>query len=287
MPGPNAARGPFPRRRPAHRREILLRVGPALLTLGVALLLLATACRTQRPYPPPGGTERGIASWYGEPFQGRQTASGEIFDTYELTAAHRTLPFQTLVEMVNLDNGRRVVVRINDRGPFVRGRIVDLSYAAARRIDMVGPGTARVELRVLGPGQPPDRRPLEPPIVTVASAPPSEPPDTVPSHRPPSPGRRTAGPPRIMQPLPVQRYTVQVGAFQDPHLAAALRDELSHRYRDVVVASDGVWHRVQVGSYARRPAAEDVQRELHRLGFTALVVPLAEGVSRRGRRGTP
>ena len=96
-----------------------------------------------------GSTETGIASWYGVPYHGRPTASGEIFDMEKLTAAHRALPFQTWVEVTNLSNGKQVDVRITDRGPFVRGRIIDLSMAAARQIDMVRAGTARVRLKVI------------------------------------------------------------------------------------------------------------------------------------------
>lgn len=107
-----------------------------------------------RPYLPPtpvlpGGIQMGMASWYGKEFHGKRTASGEIFNMYAFTAAHRTLPFGTYARVRNLDNGRSVVVRINDRGPFTKGRIIDLSYAAARAIGMVGPGIARVVLNVL------------------------------------------------------------------------------------------------------------------------------------------
>ncbi len=98
-----------------------------------------------------GATETGIASWYGAPYHGRRAASGEIYDMEQLTAAHRTLPFQTWVEVTDLDNGKRVNVRIIDRGPFVSGRIIDLSLAAARQIEMVGPGIARVKLKVIKP----------------------------------------------------------------------------------------------------------------------------------------
>lgn len=95
--------------------------------------------------------ETGIASWYGDPYHGRPTASGEIFDKEQFTAAHPSLPFQTWVEVTDLDNGKKVTVRIIDRGPFVKGRIIDLSLAAAREIGMVGPGTARVKLKVIAP----------------------------------------------------------------------------------------------------------------------------------------
>lgn len=93
--------------------------------------------------------ERGEASWYGPGFHGKTTANGEIYDMNAMTAAHKKLPFDTVVEVLNRDNGRRVRVRINDRGPFVRGRIIDLSRAAAERIGMIGPGTARVEVTIV------------------------------------------------------------------------------------------------------------------------------------------
>ena len=94
-------------------------------------------------------TERGEASWYGGKFQGRLTASGEKFDTNMLTAAHKTLPFNTIVEVRNLENNKIVHVRINDRGPFVEGRIIDLSRAAASKLNMVGAGLAKVEIRII------------------------------------------------------------------------------------------------------------------------------------------
>lgn len=98
--------------------------------------------------------EEGMASWYGGKFQGRRTASGEIFDTNQLTAAHKTLPFGTLVLVTSLDNGKTVVVRINDRGPFVAGRIIDLSRAAAESIGMTGRGVARVRIQPPRAGRP-------------------------------------------------------------------------------------------------------------------------------------
>ncbi len=126
----------------------------------VAMLLLALAavalsgCATTRSATkaPPGHTERGLASWYGPGFHGRRAANGEVYDMHDLTAAHRTLPFDTVVEVRNRDNGRHVTVRINDRGPFVKGRVIDLSYEAARQLEMIGPGVARVELRVVRMG---------------------------------------------------------------------------------------------------------------------------------------
>jgi rare lipoprotein A len=92
--------------------------------------------------------QRGIASYYGRDFHGKRTASGEIYDMNGISAAHRTLPFRTILEVTNLDNGRKVTVRVNDRGPFVAGRIIDLSVGAARELRMLKAGTAMVEIRV-------------------------------------------------------------------------------------------------------------------------------------------
>ena len=96
-----------------------------------------------------GYEERGIASWYGHPYHGRATASGEIYDMEKLTAAHPRLPFGVTTRVVNLANGKSVEVRINDRGPFVKGRIIDLSRAAARQIDLLAPGITPVRLKVI------------------------------------------------------------------------------------------------------------------------------------------
>ena len=116
---------------------------------------------TMRPYTVNGvryyptvvevGTKyRGIASWYGPNFHGKKTSNGEIYNMHDFTAAHKTLPMNTMLKVTNLDNGKSTVVRVNDRGPFVGNRIIDLSYAAAKKIGMVGRGTAPVEIEVLG-----------------------------------------------------------------------------------------------------------------------------------------
>ncbi len=99
--------------------------------------------------------DTGIASWYGPDFHGRATANGETYNMNDLTAAHRTLPFNTMLRVENLDNGRSVVVRINDRGPYVGNRVIDLSRRAAQEIDMIGPGTARVALYLIREGDRP------------------------------------------------------------------------------------------------------------------------------------
>ena len=126
------------------------------LPILIASIILAGACaQPKAPSTSPASidrrpTETGQASWYGKAHHGQRTASGEPFDMHSLTAAHRTLPFGTIVRVTNLGNGRSVDVRINDRGPFRHGRIIDLSYEAAGRLGIVSTGTARVEIKVIG-----------------------------------------------------------------------------------------------------------------------------------------
>ncbi len=124
-----------------------LRSFPFLLVLGVSSC--APPPKTVPSVFPPGGAEVGLASWYGPGFHGRPTSSSEIYNMHDMTAAHPTLPFGTWVMVTNLENDRTAVLRINDRGPFVKGRIIDLSRAAASVLGMIGPGTARVRLEVL------------------------------------------------------------------------------------------------------------------------------------------
>ena len=134
-------------------------VSIAMLTASLA----ATSCggkkiKAAKP-PRTGSTESGIASWYGHPYHGRRAANGETYDMEKLTAAHRTMPFDTWVRVTNLSNERTVDVRIQDRGPFVHGRIIDLSRAAAREIELIGPGTAKVRLTVIRPPKDVQRQP--------------------------------------------------------------------------------------------------------------------------------
>jgi rare lipoprotein A len=171
----------------------------------------ATGCRKKSPrIPTPSPVavpreETGIASWYGHPYHGRRTANGEVYDMNQLTAAHRTRPFGSWVRVRNLQNGKTVDVRINDRGPFVRGRIIDLSRKAARKIDMIGPGTAKVRVRTLA-GPPPAKSKRD--DAEVSRTP------TGRSEKPPSP----------------EAFAVQIGAFANLANAELLRDETDAAY---------------------------------------------------------
>lgn len=191
------------------------------------LVLLAAGCASSRPRTAGNTYQRGIASWYGPGFHGRYTASGERYDMQAMTAAHQTLPFGTIVEVRNLENGAVARVRINDRGPFKKNRILDLSQAGARALGLLGPGTALVELVAVG-----------------------------------------------VEPMGPRAYAVQVGAFQEAASATDLAARLRPDFPAVAVRSDDVWHRVQVGEFTDRDAAEALGARLRALGFGALVVPL-------------
>ena len=134
--------------------------GPVYEVYGTKYTVLGTSS---------GYKERGVASWYGKKFHGRLTSSREPYDMYEMTAAHKTLPLPTYVKVRNLRNDRAIVVRVNDRGPFVHNRIIDLSYAAALKLDMVRDGTSLVEVTAISFDEPPGDRPVR---VVEPAAPP-------------------------------------------------------------------------------------------------------------------
>ncbi|UCF80455.1 MAG: septal ring lytic transglycosylase RlpA family protein [Acidobacteriota bacterium] len=191
--------------------------------------------RKAPPSPAPvseGWREEGIASWYGKPFHGRRTASGEIYDMHKMTAAHRTLPFQTMVRVTNRTNGRSTTVRITDRGPFIKGRIIDLSRAAAKELDMIVSGTAPVVVQVIS--------------------------GRTPAPSPSSPSARSG-------------YTVQAGAFSLRENAERFRRELEAHFRNVyVTAFEDVW-RVRVGPYSSEDEAYRAQARLLAMGHDAFV----------------
>jgi len=240
----------------------------AFFTACFALALLAGCGRSSRrsaahlpnpPQPAPtGSTEMGIASWYGHPYHGRPTASGEIYDMESLTAAHRTLPFQTWLDVTNLSNGKHVEVRVTDRGPFVDGRIIDLSHAAAREIDLLRTGTARVRLKVIEPPRslPPRETDAENPLDSPALS------------AQPSPLRQTS-----------VHYTVQAGAFADRNRADALKEsiavQLGTSYSVRVAGPAGLpplWH-VLIGRGLSTDDATVLADKVRQIAGTALVLP--------------
>lgn len=213
------------------------------------------------PAAEPGYSETGVASWYGDKFHGRPTASGEVFDQTALSAAHPTLPLPSLVQVTNLATGAEVIVRVNDRGPFTQGRIIDVSRRAAEVLGFVGAGEARVHVRYLGPAP---RR-----VGDVSEAGPQ------PAPRATAPTQRAA-----QHAAGEGRYVVQVGAFG----AAANATRAQQRVRaagaariEVSRAGARTVHKVQVGPWASRAEAEAAQRRIADLGFDdALIVAVAQ-----------
>jgi rare lipoprotein A len=186
-----------------------------------------------------GYRERGIASWYGPDFHGGTTSSGERYDMYAMTAAHKSLPLPSYVRVTNLANGRSVVVRVNDRGPFKKGRIIDLSYVAAARLDMIRDGTATVEVVSIGPGS-------APPPVTAA---------------------------------PAARLYAQAGAFADERNARQLAERLQAAgitdvSMDAVRSSGRDLYRVRVGPLASVAAYDALLARLRSAGFDNVMLAL-------------
>jgi rare lipoprotein A len=189
-----------------------------------------------------GYVERGIASWYGTKFHGRLTSSREPYDMYAMTAAHKTLPLPTFVRVTHLDNGRSVIVRVNDRGPFHADRIIDLSYAAAVKLGIHIQGTGKVEVRAIDPEHP-----------ELAEVP-----------------RRRA--PAIIQPL-----YVQVGAFSTrdnaQRVARRLRDaDIDSVFLDRVRVAGRLLHRVRIGPLQRVAEADAMSERLRQLGLNSITI---------------
>jgi len=206
--------------------------------------------------------EEGIASWYGPTFHGQETANGEIFDARQLTAAHTTLPLPSLVEVTNLENGRRLVLRVNDRGPFVPGRIIDVSDAAARALGFREQGTARVRVRFLRLA---DARGT-PPAPTASNSPEPNPPAQTAALVRPNPSLAEPSAPGTGVCAPT--VFVQVGAFADParaHHHATRLSWLGPARIEWVDTQVGRLGRVQV---AVRPGAErELLRRLLDMGY--------------------
>lgn len=226
-----------------------------------------------------GHVERGLASWYGPKFHGRRTSSGERFDMYAMTAAHKTLPLATYAEVVNLQNGRSTVVKINDRGPFKHGRVVDLSYAAAKQIGVVQPGVALVELRAIDPVRPPESTDVGP-MVAAAEPPTSPPPTAAIAEEAAAPAASTPAPsPVLLADAGSETggsgsgLYLQVGAFGDRLNAEELRKRLVRQLAEQVHVrtADGSrapLYKVHVGPLPSRKEARDVSQQLASLGLT-------------------
>ncbi|MDP9083801.1 MAG: septal ring lytic transglycosylase RlpA family protein [Pseudomonadota bacterium] len=201
-----------------------------------------------------GYVERGVASWYGPGFHKVRTSTGESYDMYGMTAAHKTLPLPAYVRVTNLQNGRSVVVRVNDRGPFVGNRIIDLSYTAALKLDMLHNGTAIVEVRTIEPtlAQQIITASLSP--VGVASAPLAPPAASGPAALAPAPpaAASTAASDALAPPAAASSLFIQAGAFSDPANAQRLAEKLrGGNYGKIFVRDDQIagrrMYRVRIG----------------------------------------
>lgn len=227
------------------------------------------------PMNEPDYDEVGVASWYGPNFHGKAAATGETYDQMAMTAAHPTLPIPSLVRVTNLENGRSVIVRLNDRGPFVDDRIIDMSKAAAQALEMTGKGTAKVRVQYVGP---------------APAAPNATPPNLSPAVASYAPAAQqvsqTASEIRKSMPSPVSRppalqtsaargYLLQAGAFADLSNAYALRDKVAAAGPTSIVegqSSSLRLYRVMIGPWALREDAERAQVLLAETGLKALVV---------------
>lgn len=241
----------------------------AWVAVVAALWGCGTAVRPPAPEPPVvRGVQVGLASWYGPGFHGRQTANGEVYNQYDITAAHKTLPLGTRAMITNLANGRAVEVRINDRGPFIPPRVLDLSYGAAKVLGLVGPGVGEVRIEVLeyGLGRPSRRRRPAPAVdvetVEVARAPAPPPPRPAPPQQPPP------EPPR-------GSYAVEIATLTDAGRAAHLRGVIGRRFPEAHVtpldAADGRYYRVRIGPYPARDVALAQAEQVTRLGYPAIL----------------
>lgn len=207
---------------------VVTRAWAVLLTV-----IVVAGCARAPVRPQAYGPQVGIASWYGPKFHGRRTASGEVYDMHQLSAAHRTLPLGSWVQVTNLENGRSIQVRVNDRGPFVRGRIIDLSYAAAQSLGMVRQGLARVSVWPL-------------------QAPPS----------------RLAGSPRAYT-LQVGAFSAEGNALT---MKSRLDGVTSGAYISKIGVDGQTYYRVRVGNFDNREAARRVALQLATHGYTVILI---------------
>ncbi|MEM6821847.1 MAG: septal ring lytic transglycosylase RlpA family protein [Verrucomicrobiota bacterium] len=204
------------------------------LCVGAGLVVGFVSCTHFDPTEP---TPEGLwtASWYGEPFHGRKTASGEVYNMHGKTAAHKTLPMGSRLRVTNPKNGRSTIVTINDRGPFVKGRDLDLSYGAAKQIDMIQEGVIPVEVEILGTNR--------------------------------SYTQETN--------TPAQGHAIQVASFQKERAAQQLKSQLSRDYSSVRIVeaqqSGNTYYRVLVGKFKSPNQAESTLRRLKSAGYSPLL----------------
>ncbi len=211
---------------------------------------------------PKGYVERGLASWYGPDFQGKRTSSGETYDMYKMTAAHKTLPLPTYVKVTNLENGRSVVVKVNDRGPFKKGRIIDLSYVAAAKLGIVDNGTATVEIHVLDTGVPTAAADTaESDVVTTGIAAPAPlPVETLPTPGAEVPAGAGTGLSAAEAQLPAPGETT----IAKPGVTAAPPSTTSADVQPVTATPTADMHGyfIQVGAFSNRQNAERAREKL-------------------------
>nr|CBX29186.1 RlpA-like lipoprotein [uncultured Desulfobacterium sp.] len=190
-----------------------------------------------------GYHERGTASWYGEDFHGKKTSNGETYNMHDMTAAHKTLPLGTIVKVLNLDTNKEIIVRVNDRGPFVKDRIIDLSHEAAKRIGIVGPGTGSVEIAAIG--QEVQSETDQAALLDYYSG----------------------------------NFTFQVGSFADKSNAERLKAKLEQKYKNahINVFDDGnrIYYRVRVGLCSKLEDTAKYEKILTKDGYAG-VITIAE-----------
>jgi peptidoglycan lytic transglycosylase len=206
-----------------------------------------------------GYSEKGTASWYGTKFHGRRTSSGEPYDMYAMTAAHKTLPLPSYVEVTNLDNGKKIIVRVNDRGPFHEDRLIDLSYSAATKLDIVAKGTGSVAIRAISPGE----------LITadVAQAPVEETTTPVIADEVQVSLENTT--PEVKEPLNIY---MQVGAFSSADSAEQFKTKLQQQIGDAVLVTPflklgEILYRVRIGPLAGLEYGDALGIRLLDLGY--------------------
>ncbi len=182
-----------------------------------------------------GFTQKGRASWYGKKFHGRKTANGEIYNMYAMTAAHKTLPLGTWILVKNLENGKSIKVRVNDRGPFVGDRILDLSYKAAIAIDMTANGTANVKIKAI-------------------------------AHQ--SPVKKKV----YCKPVSGSFFSVQAGSFSSKVNAESFMKKLDKTYKNVHMAYENNTYKVRVGRFKNREDGQETKSALKSAGYVAFMV---------------